>query len=319
MVRSRALKVLFVLLAATAAMGVILAASRQEAAEEATPTPPSSATLGLTGEAHRYLQATGSAFPAADAGFSAYYRVPQGDGFYLDKHVVDDALFDGSPPPFSRMAETGRLVVRGGNFTVGSLSLRNIDGSPHVSEGDLFSAVNVYYDNEGWVVAYLPRDSESSRVWQAADLDAENPYLDDVSNTTLLNAVNEVLDGAGKGPIGPQDLSYYHWQHPEATNFLMFAVALEGVGSKFVSFDVPASFSVVEASMAQWSTEAIGGSPCNALTLLDDSQVFTSCGQEFLHDFVELTSSTHVIELRVDGTSEGGAAGSLAMIIYSMP
>ena len=71
--------------------------------------------------------------------------------------------------------------------------------------------------------------------------------------------------------------------------------------------------------MAQWSTEAIGGSPCNALTLLDDSQVFTSCGQEFLHDFVELTSSTHIMELRIEGASSDGAAGSLAMIIYTIP
>ena len=101
----------------------------------------------------------------------------------------------------------------------------------------------------------------------------------------------------------------------------MFAVALDGAGfgPKFVSFDIPASFSVLEASMAQWTTKTSLGSPCNALTLLDGSQVFTSCDQEFLYDFVELTNSTHTMELRIDGDSRDGAAGSLTMIIYSAP
>ena len=325
MVRSRALKVVFVFLASTAALGIVLAAGLHEVAEGPSQEPPSSLNLGLTVEARQSLQAAGRAFPADDAGFSAYYRVPVGSGFSLDKGAIDAALFDRSPAPLSRMAETGTLTEKGGNYTIGSLSILNIDGDASTREGDLFTTVNIYYDDEGWIVAYFPRGSESSRVWQLAtdddttNVDPENPALADVSHTILLDALNEVLSGAGKGPITAHDLSHYHWQYPTATNFLMFAVALGEVGSKFVSFDIPASFSVLEASMAQWTTETSLGSPCNALTLLDGSQVFTSCGQEFLYDFVELTNSTHTMELRIDGASQDGAAGSLAMIIYTIP
>jgi hypothetical protein len=135
-------------------------------------------TLGLTAEAREALQQSGDAFPANDAGFSAYYRVPDGlGGFGLDKDAVDQELFN-SPDPTARRAGVRNLLDLGGDHTVASVPIKNIDS--------LITNVNIYYDNAGWIVAYLPRGSASSQVWQAADLNIENPELTDVSRTTLL-------------------------------------------------------------------------------------------------------------------------------------
>ena len=181
-----------------------------------------------------------------------------------------------------------------------------------------YDEVNLYYDDEGWIVAYFPRNSESSQVWQAVELNNERPNLESLERTTLLDSINDLLENAlGQSPIAHEDLGYYHWQYPDATSFLTFGVVLGVAGSKFVSFAIPSNFTVSEASVAQWSTETPAGSPCDAETFLDGTLVHTSCGQVFLHSFVSMPSTAHNLELRVNGAS--GAAGSLVMIIYSKP
>jgi hypothetical protein len=92
----------------------------------------------------------------------------------------------------------------GNNYTVGSVPIINIDG--------LTTTVHLYYDDQGWIVTYFPRGSESSRVWQAVDLNSENPALADVSRTTLMDAINDVLvEALNTSPATPDQLGYYHW------------------------------------------------------------------------------------------------------------
>jgi hypothetical protein len=100
-------------------------------------------TLGLTAEARQALQQSGDAFPASNAGFSAYYRVPDGSGgFTLDKGVVDQSLFSDTNPTLRR-AGVGTLIDIGGSHTIGAVPINNIDG--------LTSNVNIYYDDQGWI------------------------------------------------------------------------------------------------------------------------------------------------------------------------
>lgn len=321
MSRYQMFKALIVLLACAAVMGVA-AASLQESAGETTEGPLPPTTLGLTGAARQSLQQPDKAFPADSAGFSAYYRVSDGSSFILDKEAVDAALFESNPAPLSLLAETGSLTDLGGNYTIGSLSIQNIDGDSSTQEDDLVTTVNIYYDNEGWIVAYFPRGTTSSMAWQAKTLDAENPSLvdEDLKETILLNAINEALAGASQVSVAAADVSYYHWAYPGATNFLMFGVAAHGVSDRFVSFDIPDSFTVHEASVAQWTTQTSQEGDLCADTLLNGVAVsgLTSCEQEFLHSLVTLSSATHQMKLSVT-VSDSGAAGALTMIIYTIP
>jgi hypothetical protein len=147
----------------------------QHATDEFGPFP--FVTLGLTAEARQALQQSGDAFPANNAGFSAYYRVPDGSGgFSLDKDAVDQDLFSNASPTLRR-AGVGTLIDIGESHTVGTVPINNIDG--------LTSNVNIYYDDQGWIVAYVSRGTPYSQVWQAANLSIEDPVLTDVSRTTL--------------------------------------------------------------------------------------------------------------------------------------
>ena len=79
---------------------------------------------------------------------------------------------------------------------VGSVPIENID--------ELVISVNLYYDDQGWLVAYFPVGDEPSWSWQAKDLNLEDPVLSDVSDSTLLYAINDVLvEALNSDPITP--------------------------------------------------------------------------------------------------------------------
>ena len=122
----------------------------------------------LTAAARQALQASDKAFPSADAGFSAYYRVGESGSYSLTKKTVDDHIFSPlAADDTTKRTAPATLVEVGQNYTVATLTLQNIDG--------LASTVNLYYDDQGWVVAYLSKDVASALVLQAYDIDEENP------------------------------------------------------------------------------------------------------------------------------------------------
>ena len=136
-----------------------LTARLQEPLPESGLSHGSGIRLELTAEASQALQGNTLSFPAADAGFSAYHRVPKaGGGFGLDKAAVDAALL-AAPRPGSRRAGVATLLQTGNNYTIVQVPIANID--------NLVTGVRLYYDVQGWVVAYFPRGEASSQAWQA--------------------------------------------------------------------------------------------------------------------------------------------------------
>ena len=88
---------------------------------------------------------------------------------------MDQALFN-FPGPTPYRAGIGTLLGSSANYGVGAIPIINID--------DLSTSVNLYYDEEGWIVAYFPSGQESSRAWQAVELSIETTALNDLSRTT---------------------------------------------------------------------------------------------------------------------------------------
>ena len=269
--------------------------------------------LALTAEARQALQSTSNAFPSGNAGFSAYYRVPTGQNdFGLDKDLVDQVLHDASSE-IPRVSGTPALQDTGGSHSVTSLFIDNIAG--------LTTTVNVYYDAQGWVVAYFPRGTPSSQVWQAKDLNVEEPELTDVSHTVLLDAINAVVQGTlHQDPVTSQTetLGYYHWEFPLATNFLMIASATGIVGTDVVSFAIPESFTVDEISVSSWTTGDSGS--CTRVDLDDGDVNDDRCGPGWNHTRAELSPfnqrTAHSMNLE-HYAQDIGASGAMVMLVYT--
>ena len=148
--------------------------------------------MSLSPAARIALQEEDKAFPSDDAGFSAYYRMGESGKHSLNKKTVDDYIFSPVDPEDTTVRTApATLVDVGANYTVATLTLQNIDG--------LVSTVNLYYDDEGWIVAYLSDDEASALVWQAIDVDPNLPDPDEIGDTLLLDAIKH---RGGRGPEG---------------------------------------------------------------------------------------------------------------------
>ena len=257
------------------------------------------------------------AFPSDTAGFSAYYRREKDGSNSLDKDTVDDHIFGPIEAGVNTaLAAPAKLVDVGNNFTVASLSLKNIDS--------LTSAVNLYYDDEGWIVAYLPIDEPASQIWQARNIDSETPIITDINDNTLLDAINVVIDEALKETAVEHDdteLGYYHWQYSEADNFLMLAVSREARGEYPVQLAVPDSLTVKEVSSTMWISQGTNAqAPCAKVTVDDTDVIAETCAKGIYSATTSLTesegTSTHSWKL-IQTERDGGASGALLMILYS--
>ena len=313
------------LLAAVAALTILAALllNPKPVFDQTSNDSPPGLALALTAEARQQLQTTSNAFPEEEAGFSAFYRVPSRSGGYgLDKGSVDGKLHDATAYSALRSG-TGQLRDMGDSHSVTTLSILNI--------GNLITEVDLYYDDQGWLVAYFDRGASSSQVWQAKDLDNETPKLTDVSHTVLLDAINAVVHEILRlTPVTAEDLGYYHWAYPDATKFLMMASARVGQGADTVSFAVPPSFNVHEVSVSWW---AIGEGGACANVMLDDAALTNAnrletgqCVPGWAHHqvndlarFNALPAHTMQLEQSAAGIEapDQGATGALLMLVYS--
>lgn len=274
--------------------------------------------LNLTPDAKEALQDGDLAFPSDSAGFSAYYRMMDDGNARLDKSKVDGHIFspveDGSTDVLLKQAD---MVDIGDNYTIATLSLENVDAIP--------SEVNLYYDSEGWIVAYLPSGTPSSEVWQARGLDIENPKIEDISNTTLLDAINVVVKDALEETIidtQNEKLGYYHWQHQEADNFLMMAISRDVVGEYPVQFSVPNTLTIQEVAGTLWISKGESAeAPCARVTLDDSDLISDKCTKGIFSMTRDLENFNarmgHSWKLEQTLRDEG-ASGALLMILYSV-
>lgn len=273
--------------------------------------------VDLTAEARNALQDSDLAFPSDSAGFSAYYRRASDGSHSLNKDTVDNHIF--SPIGKGEVtfrAAPAQLVSIGDNYTVAAMSVLNIDG--------LTSSLNLYYDDEGWIVAYLPKDTPSSLVWQARKEDPENPAVTDISTTTLLDAINVVVNEAlGETAIEPDNtgLGYYHWQHQDADNFLMMAVSRAEQGEYPVQFSVPGTLTVAEVASTLWISQGENTqAPCANISLNDSALIAKQCKKGIFSAKVDLSGfgdqTAHNWKLTQSERDEGGS-GALLIILYS--
>ncbi|MBM3941420.1 MAG: hypothetical protein FJ316_00555 [SAR202 cluster bacterium] len=268
---------------------------------------PRNIRLQLSAQAWELAQQESLAFPTETAGFSVFHRVPSSQEF--KKSSLDETLL-GKAKSSVRRAGPAKLVEIGETYTILSVPIVNIDGQT--------SPVNLYYDTQGWIVAYLDQDAPASQAWQARALNTQVPKLENIE-TTLLDTVNEVLVEALALPaLLSQEAGYYHWQYPNATGFLMFGSALGTIANEQVAFAVPDSFDVYEISTSLWVSGSDGA--CGEVTLDGATAIAKQCNRSFTHQASDLTKlSPHgARNLSLAQTeSNKGATGALTALVYS--
>ena len=289
-----------------------------------------------------------TAFREDQAGFSGYYRFtdPEGDPVTLNVYGITESLLlkpDESNSVRAQLA--GSAVDIGTNFGIVTLPMVAAVGVV-VPPRD----VTVYYDDQGWIVAYLaceppPNDQNeptcdpAAAIWKHDPTDDELPRKE-LGNNLLVLAINEVI-GAHNEDLpeadrlakvshngdddGNNKVKYYDWQNGACNAFVMFSTTSDGGESDPVNFVVPHTIKTEEihASAAALITrQQAEGAETLAATLVDDAISVFALADRML-DASSFTlereageTSLHSMSVSVD---EGESAAGAVMLLYKRP
>lgn len=272
-----------------------------------------------------------TAFREEDAGFSAHYQVAehsQGNGQddltpLLDVMAITDALLADPDQSNANRLEAGRHVDSGGNFGIVEL--------PMVVATSLGSAVpprlvTVYYDDRGWVVAYLPADAPAAGIWR---YDPQKPQANDLEQNLLLLAINEVLIAARQNvpEIANADhdkVGYYHWKYPKCNAFVIFSHESSGGTSDPVRFVVPPTIEDImpSATVLLTSPSTPGQTGATADLMVDDSAVVSVEQPARLavsgFELARTENASRLYEVTV-AVDDGATAAGAVMLVYAKP
>jgi len=287
----------------------------------------------------------GTAFREQDAGFSAYYRFTdeQRDPISLNVYgITGNLLLMPDESNSVRAQAAGRAVDIGANFGIVTLPMVAAVGVNGPTQD-----VTVYYDDQGWIVAYLacesPADGQeeptcepAASIWRHDPTDEQTPEQE-LGGNLLVLAINEVIGAHNKGlsaadrlamvshegdANGDNKVRYYDWQNGACNAFVMFSATSNGGDSDPVNFVVPHTIKTEEihASAAALITrQQAEGAETLAATIVDNAVSVFALADGTL-EVASFTlkreagrTSLHSMSVSVD---KGESAAGVVMLLY---
>ena len=206
-----------------------------------------------------------TAFPADEAGISAYVNVGQN----IDLAKAKSALRG--------------IQAEGDNHVIGIIELTGLpeEEFPHM-----------YISSDGWILAYYSKFAPASRIMHWGKYGGGT-----IETTTLQEAISNI------GPTIGVDLTqlgvsigYYNFKYPDATN-LTIAVDVTEEKDTF-SYSIPSSATLYEASFSHYSTGGDSRLYVNdqRISETDEDASYLDCN--YLEDPYLLPDKSHVMEIR---------------------
>ena len=317
---------------------VILPAPNREA--EGRQIPPD-VFVGLElsnpgGAFHNTAADSETAFREEDAGFSAYYRVPElaGDDaspLRLDIEIVTDklkAVRDESDTDRFRDSP-GEVIEQGVNFATVKIAMNAAMGQP-----DELQEITTYYDDRGWIVAYLPVDEPAAAIWKYHPTDDASGSRgrrtsELLANNLLIIGINAVLkaNDPAAAAVTHEMAGYYHWQHPQCDAFILFSNQTKYGKSPSVSIVIPPTIGSIQASAAALIAGIpVEGETATASVLIDGTAVVTANAPDYLavspiDDPPPISADpeySSVYRMAVSGDADKLIAG-VVMLVYDKP
>lgn len=160
------------------------------------------------------------AFPADEAGISAYVNVGQS----IDLEKAKKALVG--------------TRAEGDDYIIGIIELEGLpeDEFPHM-----------YFNENGWILAYYTKIAPASRIMQWHGYNG-GP----ITTTTLQDAIAKSCPEIRVDFSSVRDnISYYHFQYPEATEMVMSVDIAIGSSSENFNYLIPFDVTLFEGSWSQ--------------------------------------------------------------------
>ena len=257
-----------------------------------------------------------TAFREDQAGFSAHYRVPGSEGLpRLNVEEITEEL-QKKPDDSNANRQAGRHVDSGANFGIVELPMA-------VTQNVGFTVppkpITVYYDDRGWVVAYLPADDHAVGIWK---YDPMGQPTDDLKQNLLVLAINEVLLTAGRDVTDHGTVGYYHWkpQYQKLNAFVLFSHESSGGTSEPIRFVVPPTIKDIRASAAVLDTTPV--TPAGAILEVDEKPAAMSGESSRMEvkgfPLARTSEATTLHKVTID-VADGATAAGAVMLLYIKP
>ena len=222
-----------------------------------------------------------TAFREEEAGFSAFYRAPaptetdtsSEPAPRLNVRAITVKLLSPTTSADTVRAGAGSIVALGDNYGIVSIPMfRTTDvAEVHVPS----TLVNVYYDNRGWIVAYLPVGEPAALIWRHDALYGDNKNTttsQGLEENLLILAINETLTASDPSlaVVTHESAGYYDWENPDCNAFMVFSDSTDGGVSGGVDFVVPSTIKTVLSSAAALITTPLeDGGEVSAAVMID--------------------------------------------------
>lgn len=270
-------------------------------------------------------------FPKADAGISAYYRIPSAqDGNRQDRNRLDImavviALTSEPDAADDMRAGAADIINLGLNFGIIAIPMQN---SPALASTPPPTTVRVYFDDQGWIIAYLPKDKPAAAIWRYGGNDDGGDGNDALDGNFLARAIELVVSESGvdaAGYAGPS--GYYDWQNPDCDAYVAFSNSVGAQPANPVRFLIPDRIKQIQASAAVLIIDhSIGGSTETAELQVDGIAVVSAS-----RDTTQSPHSTDNFDLEIDdglvsehnmaviASRDGISAAGVVMLLYDKP
>ena len=278
-----------------------------------------------------------TAFREEEAGFSAFYRVPapaetdtsSEPAPRLNVLAITATLLSPTTSGDAARAGAGSIVALGDNYGIVSIPMFQTTeaAKAHVPS----TSVNVYYDDRGWIVAYLPVGEPAALIWRHDELyDA-----DGLEENLLILAINEALTASDPSlaVVTHASAGYYDWENPDCNAFTVFSDSTNGDVSSDsptgevpggVDFIVPSTIKTILSSAAVLITVQLEGGGEVWASVLIDGELATYAHQNdgaIATSHFELKRSGDIAtrhRMSVDATPGKSAVG-VVVLLYQKP
>ena len=172
--------------------------------------------IGVAGAA----EATGgNAFPADEAGISAYVNV--GKSINITEAVK----------AFTQTEELSQT------HAIGIIPIDNKRGTVNV---------HVYVDTGGYIVAYFKNTEPASNIIKWSGMDFSNPKIEDFITNTAIKAMCTKIDVYYLDI--KDDIKYYDFEYHDAKKMVIFLDARSSGGDEYTHIFIPGKYRLYEAS-----------------------------------------------------------------------
>ena len=266
-----------------------------------------------------------TAFPENQAGFSAYYEVDSQDDTEprLNIAAITVELLGDPDESDPDRTKPGTIAIVDGEEKLGAnFAIVILPMVAAIGPGSLVRNVTVYYDDQGWIVAYLPKDIPAAAAWRY-----DSKYPDDLEQNLLVLAINEVLKAAGRPAVSHDTVGYYDWQNPDCNAFVLFSHQTKGGASEPINFVVPPKITEIDASAAVLiTTYPSEGENVSATVAVDKQEVVADASNRLKVGEIRIDRETDDDGKYKTGlyamtvtVNDGHAATGVVMLLYKKP